>query len=333
MELSITLRGQIIALIDSGMSQAAVGRQLGTSQQNVSRTLKRYREKKSLESRSRSGRPPVTTPTADRLMHRGAAKNPFISSKELAQQIPGVSARTVRRRLNGKFHLKSRRPAKKPLLSAKNIKDRLSFCKKYLHWTPNDWSKVLFSDETMIRQFCNIGVQRVRRPKGLRFDPHYCLPVVKHSPSLMIWGSMAASGRGNIWFLPSGTTMKAENYLKVLQERLKPMMDVRGATYFMHDGAPCHKGKQVMSWLANEEVRILGPWPGNSPDLNPIENLWAILKSKVANYNTTSVEELKKVVTRVWCTEITSNVTEKLVKNMPDRLRNVIKNKGRHVKY
>lgn len=58
-----------------------------------------------------------------------------------------ASARTVRRRLL-EDGLVSRRAAKKPLLSRKNIRDRLIFCKRYRDWTAEDWGKVIFSDES-----------------------------------------------------------------------------------------------------------------------------------------------------------------------------------------
>lgn len=63
-----------------------------------------------------------------------------------------ASARTVRRRLL-EDGLVSRRAAKKPLLSRKNIRDRLIFCKRYRDWTAEDWGKVIFSDESPFRLF------------------------------------------------------------------------------------------------------------------------------------------------------------------------------------
>ena len=60
----------------------------------------------------------------------------------------------------------SRRAAKKPLLSWKNIRDRLIFCKKYKDWTPEDWGKVIFSDEFPFGLFGTSGKRLVRRRKG-----------------------------------------------------------------------------------------------------------------------------------------------------------------------
>ena len=78
------------------------------------------------------------------------------TSTELAQkwQQAGVSASacTERQRLL-EDGLVSRRAAKKPLLSRKNIRDRLIFCKRYRDWTAEDWDKVIFSDESPFRLF------------------------------------------------------------------------------------------------------------------------------------------------------------------------------------
>ena len=48
--------------------------------------------------------------------------------------------------------------------------------------------------------------------------------------------------------------------------------------FFQHDSAPCHKSKIVTKYLWESNVNVL-EWPGNLPDLNPIWNLWAILKN------------------------------------------------------
>lgn len=245
MELSTELRAQIIVLCDSGLSQAAVSRRLKLSRQCVNYTIKRFRETGSYRSKPRCGRPSATSEVTDRMIRRKVQTNPTISSIELSRELPGsVTPRTIRRRLLLKYGLRSRRPAKKPHLSVKNVRDRLKFCRKYRHWTPEMWSKVLFSDETTIRQFSTAPCL-VRRPPGTRYEKRYCLPTVKHSPSVMIWGSMSSSGRGNLWFLSPNKTMNAEVYLNVLQERLRPMMNIRSTEVFMHDGAPCHRARSV----------------------------------------------------------------------------------------
>ena len=81
MELPTTLRAQIVALVESGITQTAVSLQYNTSRQNVSRTMQRYRATNSFTSRTRSGRPSITSPPTDRVMRRLVVASPSISSR------------------------------------------------------------------------------------------------------------------------------------------------------------------------------------------------------------------------------------------------------------
>ena len=101
---------------------------------------------------------------------------------------------------------------------------------------------------------------------------------------------------------------------------------------FQHDSAPCHTARVVKAWLTDNNISMLG-WPGNSPDLNPIENLWVLLKKGVCRKNSANLKELKQNIMRVWCTEVTSHLCETLADSMPRRIPEVIKNKGYPTKY
>ena len=90
--------------------------------------------------------------------------------------------------------------------------------------------------------------------------------------------------------------------------------------HFQHDGALCHRTKTVGKWLADNRIQILGSWPGNSPDLNPIENSWVILKQKVATHNPSSLTFLKQVIKEIWVKKITPEYYEKLCLSMPKRI-------------
>ena len=87
----------------------------------------------------------------------------------------------------------------------------------------------------------------------------------------------------------------------------------------------------MKEWLTAKKIEVLGPWQGNCPDLNPIENLWYILKREVAKHYPTSVEDLKQIIRQVWCREITQEYTKKLVNSMRKRLQEVMKNKGYNI--
>ena len=187
MELCDTSRAQIIALWQAGVTQVHIGKQLGILKQSVNYTIKRFKETGDFKSRSRSGRLRVTTPTTDRMIRMACVRNPTTSALDISNLLPvKVSTRTIQRRLHSEFNLKSYKAAKKPLLTAKNIRDRIDFCKRLQHWTPELWSRVLFSNKTTIRQFPNRGATVVRRPPSKRYNPRYIIPTVKYFTNVMI---------------------------------------------------------------------------------------------------------------------------------------------------
>ncbi len=68
---------------------------------------------------------------------------------------------------------------------------------------------------------------------------------------------------------------------------------------FQQDLAPVHTAKSTKSWLNGHGVGVLD-WPANSPDPNPIENLWSIVKRKMRNKRPTNADELKATVKENW---------------------------------
>ena len=74
-------------------------------------------------------------------------------------------------------------------------------------------------------------------------------------------------------------------------------------------------------------------WFKPRENLNPIENLWDLLKAKVSEKQPSSLEALRKVIKKVWVHEISPNDCLNLISGMPRRLQEVIKNKDGHTKY
>jgi len=74
-------------------------------------------------------------------------------------------------------------------------------------------------------------------------------------------------------------------------------------------------------------------WPGWSPDLNPIKNLWSMMKPKVKARNSTSAQELNDSILEVWQELDQEDLMENLIRTMPDRIRKVIEAKGDRIHY
>ena len=91
--------------------------------------------------------------------------------------------------------------------------------------------------------------------------------------------------------------MHSPHYIKMIQRRVIPKINPLfpdGSGVFQQDLTPCHTSKQVKKFMYKNHIELL-EWPGNSFDLNPIENMWSICKQRLRTMVCTSKEKLIQV--------------------------------------
>jgi len=245
------------------------------------------------------------------------------------------TAQTVRRALRSAgFRAKKKIP--KPALSAKNKKLRLSFAKSHKDWTVVDWQRCVFSDETKINRFNSDGLSWCWVPEKSGLSSARVSPTLKHGGgSIMMWGCITHKGPGFACRIEG--TMDQYLYRSILEDELLQTLDHYEMEYsqifFMYDNDPKHKAKSVVQWLIDQEISVLD-WPAQSPDLNPIENVWGQVKRRLARF-----EEQPKSLAELWDRavkvfyEITEDECLSLFETMPHRMAEVIKAKGGWIKY
>jgi hypothetical protein len=144
---------------------------------------------------------------------------------------------------------------------------------------------VIFSDESTVWAS---GKKLVRRRQGERYHQSCVMPTVTHPETIHVWVCFSAKEVGSLTILHKNTAMNKEWYQHILREQLLPTIQEQFGDeqcIFQHDGAPCHKAKVITKWLGETNIDILGPWPGNSPDL--------ILKRREDEQNHTNSDKLQ----------------------------------------
>ena len=115
-------------------------------------------------------------------------------------------------------------------------------------------------------------------------------------------------------------TLKSVEYLYILTNCAIPsahLLDYGNDFFFQDDGAPCYRAKIVKDWHTANGVRCLENWPPQSPDLNPIENLWHDMKISLRRKQHRNMQEFATNVRECW-KEVTVERCQTPVRSMPN---------------
>jgi DDE superfamily endonuclease len=237
-----------------------------------------------------------------------------------------------------------------------NVTKRLDWALRYKDWTIEDWKRIIWSDESSIWIGVNPRRQWIIRPPGERLDKKYVKKTFKSQQvKVMVWGCFTGERLGPLIVCEEGG-IGADEYEEILYDGLFSLIDdlleppedpgtiqvVTNNTFvFMQDNAPCHKVMAVLEFLEENHVPVM-EWPPQSPDLNPIENLWVQFKAAfherfltMFNHPSKSLEaryRYGEVLQQVWY-ELGQGLIDALIESMPRRVQAVIEAKGGWIKY
>lgn len=293
--------------------------------------VNRFKNEGHVQSRPIPGAPRTTTAEIDDIIVNTVRQKPFSTAVSIARDLK-IGVKIVRSRLNeaGLFH---HIPATETKLTDRHRELRVAFCEQNLG---RDWDRVIFSDEKTFRSFSDRKMN-LWHPKNERYNPKYVQEVpFSGRISCGIWGFITAMGVGGICEINSRNMCSVE-YVETFEDMFIPSMDMiredwRENMVFMHDNAQYHVCANSMNYIREHGITVL-PWPAYSPDLNPIENVWARL---VYDWGPEVIATKEAIVAKA-CERfdrmIGSDFFGNLYASMPKRLNEVISSGGHWCSY
>ena len=198
-----------------------------------------------------------------------------------------------------------------------------------------NWSLCIFSDESDLFPD-KVGKLHYRRYEGERVELDLG-PSYRWDPrKVKVWGSISYNGVGTL--VRYYGNLNSIDFVKILEQNLLrdyPLLrgtrTRQGKYYFQLDGASSHTANHSQNFFRNNNITTL-IWPPYSPDINPVENIWAFIKGQLFKKNNqlTTADETWEEIQRIWYFEVNSMI-KNLYDSIPNRLKTVIELKGARI--
>ncbi|GFW81476.1 transposable element Tcb2 transposase [Trichonephila clavipes] len=193
-----------------------------------------------------------------------------------------VSTQTVRNRLHG-VGLYARRPMVCVRLTSRHRRDRRKWATEHVNWRRNEWSNVLFSDES--RFFVHPVNRRIFiwRDRGSRNNPAFVYESVRFGGGgVLVYGGISIDGCTEFYIFREGPLTARRYRDEILRPIVVPYSAAIGDDFIlMDDNCRLHRGNLVEDFLFEEGI-VRMEWSACSPDMNPLEHVWDALGRRVA---------------------------------------------------
>lgn len=305
------------------MSRESAAKYLKKSKAFVNKWVERYQDTKTVDDLPERGMTRKTTKQQDKIILQIFNKNPRLSLRQakakLEQKGINISHESIRNRLHAQ-KLKWRSTILKPLLSTKHVEKRIAWAQENIE---RDWSNVIFTDEASFWAW-----SPVRRT--------WCTPInrllqrtVKHPVKVHVWGCFSKHGFGTLHLFTG--RLDAKKMVKIYQKALLPSARIwfrsKGLPWILlEDNDPKHQSRLCKQWKADNGINRLD-WPSQSPDANPIENVWAFMKMRLRGKKISNKKQLMRHIRLIW-RSLSQDYATTLVESMPRRCQAIVDNDG-----
>lgn len=337
--LPLSKRQDVIVLLRQGRSTRQVARDVGVSHGFVTKV--RLQDKENIPE-PKMGRPSKVSKQTKQALKTKFITNDFENEDnkyaEAQRYICSVGEgpvhrETIRRYMRAENVRAGAKPDS-PHLTKEHMASRYKFAKEHVQWTVDQWKNVMYSDECSIKRAGRTGKQWYYSDgaRRLQYPHHFKQKTQGGGGRIMIWGCITYFGVGDMCWVEGN--MNADYYEQVLRNYVissRRWYNMNPATFiFQQDNARIHTTSNVKDYLQSAGITVL-EWPANSPDISPIERVWAYIKHRLYSYPThaASLQELFNRVEGIW-TSLPARFIPKLYEELPAKMRMLVKTKGLH---
>lgn len=212
-------------------------------------------------------------------------------------------------------------------LTLVQAQDRLDWCQNHL---AQDWGPVVFTDETTFETSARVLPIWTRKSNVVSLtssrDPNI-------REKINAWGCFTSRGFGHLFLFNDNLTADLMTiiYSDALLPTAQQYFGEHGHWILQEDNDPKHTAHLSRTFKDDHDIQVLD-WPSNSADLNPIENVWSVMKNKMRGYDTSTLSLLQFAISSIW-----ENLAEEMILNlfssMQTRLQQCIDLDGRRTRY
>jgi transposase len=338
------IKGMVTAYNEMGLSSYAIHQKLQSQNYEITyQTIKNWVKKIEnneviMSDKPKEGRPKMIGEDTKTKIIQIIEQNRRTTATDIANNstinYKGLSDRTFQRFIKDELGYKARRPKKKYHISDLNIKNRLEWAQNHEHWN-EEWKKIVFTDECKLFASKN-GVDFIRRKDGEILEEYDQVTQMFHGgKEIMVWGMISYDGP--IEFLRVKGKLDSHNFIELIEpviDRLPTLTSDEEYLVYQQDNARSHIAQSTIDFFNEKNVELL-PWPAQSPDLSPIENIWSYLKDELFKLRgeITNKKTLFALAEKSFYSEKVRSLCKILYEGMNRRIDAVIFNKGKQINY
>lgn len=325
------LRFRAQKLHSEGKSDVYIANRLSKTIKWVKRCLKRFEELGTFKDRPRKGRPKKLTPRDQARLVKAVKGKPRRSLRKTSTSFETskkekVSRETIRKSIRSEGLYPHRR-RKTPMLTEDHKARKVSFAKRYRRF---DFTNCAFWDETEFELWATPNPKNdiIWDSKGSA----YSYGKSAHPPTFKFGGAITVHGPTRL--VPYTGNIDSVKYCEMVDKVTSDLDKLFGHHNWtwVQDGARPHTSKATLEHLSRVMPHVLPKtdWPPNSPDDNPIENVFGYLDDKVQAKGATTKHALEQTV-KAWWKKLTPEYCRSCIEAIPKRLKQIIESNGEYV--